>query len=140
MRQIDFNETHRRCQQFASIIETYPFFVVTLKSFDLNQHFPDRIALDLSNILNVKIVSICPQIRGHSDHIYDRLHRDFLPLSSQQINVNETPIHILWTGKQRLSALDTSSRWLPDRVVPLLPATPDFIVLIVATVRSPKVP
>ncbi|CAF3044170.1 unnamed protein product, partial [Rotaria sp. Silwood2] len=46
MRQIDFNETHRTCQQFASIIETYSFIVVTLKSFDLNRHFQDRIALE----------------------------------------------------------------------------------------------
>ncbi|CAF4789080.1 unnamed protein product, partial [Rotaria socialis] len=38
-----------------------------------------------------------------------------------KVNAYETPIHILWASKTALSCIDTSSPWLPDRVVPLLP-------------------
>ncbi|CAF1289986.1 unnamed protein product [Rotaria magnacalcarata] len=75
----------------------------------------------LSNVLNVIIKSLCPQMFGHADSIHHRLHRTYTPLSLQKVNAYETPIHILWSSKTALSCIDTSSPWLPDRVVPLLP-------------------
>lgn len=75
----------------------------------------------MSNILNLRIVSICPQVFGNVDPVRHRLHRIYMPLSSQTVNVYETPIHILWATKAPLSAIDTSVGWLPDRVVPVLP-------------------
>lgn len=41
----DFNEAYRRCEQFASLIETYPIYLFTLKKMDLDQHTRDKIAL-----------------------------------------------------------------------------------------------
>lgn len=64
---------------------------------------------------------------GHADPVHRQLHRIYEPLPSKQINVYETPLRILWTGKTKLSDIDTSSPWLPDRVVPVLPKVSNAI-------------
>jgi hypothetical protein len=75
----------------------------------------------LSNIINMRIRSVYPKVPGGSDDLRKRLDRIFSPLD---IQLDATPIpliSILWSNTKHISSHSTSSMWLPDCVVPLLP-------------------
>lgn len=75
----------------------------------------------LSNILNVRIRSVYPKISGGSDDLRKRLNRIFSPTDIGSNENTISTITILWSNMKHISSHSTSSMWMPDCVVPLLP-------------------
>ncbi len=75
----------------------------------------------LSNILNMRIRSVYPKISGGNDDLRRRLDRIFSPLDIQLNETTISTITILWSNTKNISSHSTSSMWMPDCVVPLLP-------------------
>jgi hypothetical protein len=75
----------------------------------------------LSNIINMRIRSVYPNIPGGNDDLRKRLDRIFSPLDIQLNATTTSTITLLWSNKKHISLHSTSSMWMPDNVVPLLP-------------------
>ncbi|UJR26028.1 hypothetical protein I4U23_007374 [Adineta vaga] len=79
----------------------------------------------LSNIINMRIRSVYPKVPGGNEDLRKRLDRIFSPLDIQANTSSITTITILWSNTKPISSHSTSSMWVPDCVVPLLPK-PDY--------------
>src|SRR5438874_338923 len=75
----------------------------------------------LSNIINMRIRSVYPKVPGVDDDLRKRLDRIFSPLNIQSNTTVIPTISILWSNTKHISSHSTSSMWIPDCVVPLLP-------------------
>jgi hypothetical protein len=69
----------------------------------------------------MRIRSVYPKIASASDDLRKRLDRIFSPLDIQSKTDIVPTISILWSNKKHLSLHPTSSMWISDCVVPLLP-------------------
>ncbi|CAF1497726.1 unnamed protein product, partial [Adineta steineri] len=75
----------------------------------------------LSNIINMRIRSVYPNVPGGSDDLRKRLDRIFSPLETQSNEIILLTITILWSNTKHISSHSTSTMWIPDTVIPLLP-------------------
>jgi hypothetical protein len=75
----------------------------------------------LSTIINMRIRSVYPNIPGGNDDLRKRLDRIFSPLDIQSYTTTIPTITILWSNMKHISSHSTSSMWIPDCVIPLLP-------------------
>ena len=69
----------------------------------------------------MRIRSVYPNVPGGNDDLRKRLDRIFSPLDIQFNATTTSTITILWSNTKHISSHSTSSMWLPDSVIPLLP-------------------
>ncbi|CAF1471563.1 unnamed protein product [Adineta steineri] len=75
----------------------------------------------LSNIINMRVRSVYPNVPGGNDDLRKRLDRIFSPLETQSNEIILLTITILWSNTKHISSHSTSTMWIPDTVIPLLP-------------------
>lgn len=69
----------------------------------------------------MRIRSVYPKVAGGSDDLRKRLDHLFAPLDLQSSETAVPTLTILWSSTKHISLHSTSSMWMPDSVVPLLP-------------------
>jgi hypothetical protein len=69
----------------------------------------------------MKIRSVYPKVSGGNDDLRKRFDRIFSLLNIQSNTTLVPTITILWSNTKHISLHSTSSMWMPDCVVPLLP-------------------
>ncbi|CAF0797848.1 unnamed protein product [Rotaria sp. Silwood1] len=116
------------CMQWG---ETWRYFVLEQLREQKWMNGPNAILTvclqSLSNIINMRIRSVYPKISGGNDDLRKRLDRLFSPLYVESNETTVSTITILWSNMKHISSHSTSSMWMPDCVVPLLPKPDCYI-------------